>query len=123
MRLPKKRATLLLYLVAVAALASSAVARPIHRHHTAEAARLATATSGDWDQRNLFLAPQALGTKAVRHSRHVRRTGGGLTQARSAAQSHSNSAYGGFTTWHQSDLALEPVVRRFHEHGAQAHRP
>jgi uncharacterized protein (TIGR02594 family) len=98
MRLPKKRATLLLCLVAVAALASSAVARPIHRHHTVEAARPATATSGDWDQRNLFLAPQALGTKAVRHSRHVRRTGGGLAQARSAAQSHSNSAYGGFTT-------------------------
>jgi uncharacterized protein (TIGR02594 family) len=46
----------------------------------------------------LFLASQAPGTKAVRHSRHVSRTGGSLAHARSAAQSHSNSAYGGFTT-------------------------
>jgi uncharacterized protein (TIGR02594 family) len=98
MRLTKKRVTLLLFSVAVAALSSSAVARPVHRHHTVGATREATATSSDWDQRNLFLASQAPATKAVRHSHLFRRTGGSLAQARSAAQSHSNSAYGGFTT-------------------------
>jgi uncharacterized protein (TIGR02594 family) len=98
MRLTKKLATLLLCSVTVVAQASSAVARPVHGHHTVGAARPATATSGDWDQRNSFLASPAPGTKAVRHSRHVRRIRGSLAQARSVAQSHSNSAYGGLTS-------------------------
>lgn len=98
MRLTKKRATLLLCSVAVVALASSAIARPVHRHHAAEVAGPAMATSGNSDQRDSFLASQASGAKTIRHSRHVRRGGRSLAQARVAAQSHSNSAYGGFTT-------------------------
>ena len=98
MRLTKKRATLLLCSVAVVALASSAIARPVHRHHAAGVAGPAMATSGNSDQRDSFLASQASGAKTIRHSRHVRRGGRSLAQARVAAQSHSNSAYGGFTT-------------------------
>jgi uncharacterized protein (TIGR02594 family) len=95
MRLTKKRATLLLCSVAVAALAGSAIARPVHRHHAAAAAEPAMATGADWDQRDVFLASQAPGGKPVRRHSH---NGHGLAQARAAAQSHSNSAYGGFTS-------------------------
>ena len=98
MRLTKKRATLLLCSVAVAALASSAIARPVHRHHAAGVAGPAMATGGNSDQRDSFLASQAPGAKTVRHSRQVRHSGHGRAQARAAAQSHSNSAYGGFTS-------------------------
>jgi uncharacterized protein (TIGR02594 family) len=98
MRRTKRRATLLLCSVAVVALASSAIARPVHRYNAAGVAGPATATSGNSDQRDSFLASQASGAKTIRHSRHVRRGGRSLAQARVAAQSHSNSAYGGFTT-------------------------
>jgi uncharacterized protein (TIGR02594 family) len=98
MRLTKKRATLLLCSVAVAALASSAIARPVHRHHAASVAGPAMATGADWDKRTTFLAAQATGSKTVRHSRHAGHNGRSLAQARAAAQSHANSAYGGFTT-------------------------
>jgi uncharacterized protein (TIGR02594 family) len=56
------------------------------------------ATSGNSDQRDSFLASRASSAKTIRHSRHVRRGGRSLAQARAAAQSHLNSAYGGFTT-------------------------
>jgi uncharacterized protein (TIGR02594 family) len=98
MRLTKRRATLLLCSVAVVALASSAIARPVHRYNAAGVAGPAMATSGNSDQRDSFLASRASSAKTIRHSRHVRRGGRSLAQARAAAQSHLNSAYGGFTT-------------------------
>jgi uncharacterized protein (TIGR02594 family) len=81
--------------MAAAALAGSAIARPVHRHHATGVAGPAMATGGGWDQRHSFLASQAFSAKTVRHSRH---NGRSLARARAAAQSHSNSAYGGFTT-------------------------
>lgn len=95
MRLTKKRATLLLCSVAVAALAGSAIARPVHRHHAAGVAGPGMAIGAGWDLRNLFLAPQARGAKTVRRQSRSRHS---LAQARTAAQSHSDSAYGGFTS-------------------------
>jgi uncharacterized protein (TIGR02594 family) len=87
----KKRATLLLCSVAVAALASSAIARPVHRHHASAGPAMATG------ERNAFLATQAASRQTAashRGSRHSR----ARARARAAAQSHSNSAYGGFTS-------------------------
>jgi uncharacterized protein (TIGR02594 family) len=94
MRLTKKRATLFLCSVAVAALAASAFARPVHRHHATGATK-PMASGGDWSRQNLFLVSQASGSKRLRKRRHARRS---LAQARAAAQSHANAAYGGFAS-------------------------
>jgi uncharacterized protein (TIGR02594 family) len=97
MRLTKKRATLLLCSLAVAALASSAIARPVHHHHAAAAAGPAMATG---DQLHTFQqqAAQERGERRGRRAQHSPASGTrNLAQARAAAQSHANSAYGGFT--------------------------
>lgn len=90
MRRTKKRATLLLFSVVAAVLAGSAIARPVHRDNAASVAGRAMATGAD-----AFFAWQAPGGKAVSRPSH---SGDRLAQARAAAQSHSDSAYGGFTT-------------------------
>jgi uncharacterized protein (TIGR02594 family) len=95
MRPGKKRATLLLCSLALAALASSAIARPVHRHHAAGVTEQTVASGVNSDDRYQFLAAQAEGGNTAPNRRHTRH---GLAQARAAAQSHSNSAYGGFTS-------------------------
>jgi uncharacterized protein (TIGR02594 family) len=84
--------TTLILCAVVTVVAGSAVAKP--RHHAASAGP-AMATGADWDQRDAFLASQAPDGKPVRRPSHSRH---GLAQARAAAQSHSDSAYGGFTS-------------------------
>lgn len=99
-----RRATIVLCSVAVAALATSALARPVnhYRHRAAHiaqpAAQLGT-PSAESDARYSIGAMQTnaevAGSPADRGRRHGRRS---LADARAQAQSHSNSAYGGFTS-------------------------
>jgi uncharacterized protein (TIGR02594 family) len=101
MRAIKKQVTMLACSAAVAALAGSAVvvlagsaaARPSHRHVRAVPAPV---SSADWDQRNAFLVQQARSMKTV-SSNHRDSRRRSSSRARVAAQSHANSAYGGFT--------------------------
>ena len=106
-------ATLLLCSVAVAVLATSALARPVHhhRHRTATVTQTAVQPSGaDQDMRYSFnagQAPAATRVSAVEGEtpRRGRRHGGrAQASARALAQSHSNSAYGGATS---DSLVLE----------------
>src|ERR1700704_1338520 len=98
-----RRATVLLCSVAVAALATSAFARPVHHHHYRNHAVATTQTAlqpqlngADRDARYSFNGTQTAmavdGDTVVRGRRHGR---GSLANARAQAQSHSNSAYGG----------------------------
>jgi uncharacterized protein (TIGR02594 family) len=116
MRLIKKRAAILLCSVAVAALATSAFASPVrhHRHRAAEVAQTTVQpqnSGADRDMRySLNAAAAATDTAATvassgsrRRGQHVRvmRDPRLATEANAsfiAAQSHSNSAYGGFST-------------------------
>ena len=83
-----KRATLLLCSAAIAAFAVSAAARP---HHPANQAA-AQADTADADVR--YPAPAAASPAAPVQERHPRRA---RMTAYQAAQSHSNSAFAGFT--------------------------
>lgn len=93
---------MLLCSVAVAALAGSAIARPVHKsRHVAAPAQGADVLH---DDRYPFLAKaQPVRRQATQGHRHR-----SLAQARAAAQSHSNSAYGGATS---NALVLE--ARRY----------
>jgi uncharacterized protein (TIGR02594 family) len=99
LKLNQKRATILLCLVAVAAFATSAFARPVyhHRHHAAAGAQTVVQsqnTGADRDVRYpVHMDQRAIGTTA--RGRHSRRS---LAEARAQAQSHANSADGGFTS-------------------------
>src|SRR5437899_2280845 len=105
MTIKTRRATVLLCSLAVATLATSALARPVHHHRqrAAQASQVAVQpqTAGaDRDVRYSFNANQQLATATtgetvVRSRRHSRAT---LADARARAQSHSNSAYGGATS-------------------------
>jgi uncharacterized protein (TIGR02594 family) len=116
MKLILKRATVLLCSVAVAALATSAAARPVHHHrHTAAAvaqtAAQSQSTDLDRDKRyplNEAKVPINRGAtnaagRAQRHGRIARvardpRLGTEANASFISAQSHSNSAFGGFTS-------------------------
>ena len=96
-----RRATILLCSVAVASLATSALARPIHHHLHRVAETVQTAiqpqmTGADRGALYSFKSTQAATTTAsdtvVRSRHHSRRS---LAEARALAQSHSNSAFGG----------------------------
>jgi uncharacterized protein (TIGR02594 family) len=108
LRLNRKRATILLCSVAVAAFATSAFARPVHHHHHRHrAAAIAQSTANlqndvaDRDMRYSSNTAQI----AVDASRRSRRRGHrSLTEARAEAQSHANSAYGGISS---NDLVSE----------------
>jgi uncharacterized protein (TIGR02594 family) len=106
LKLNQKRATILLCSVAVAAFATSAFARPVHhhRHHAAAVAQTAVQSQNDVADRDVrypFNAAQTV-TDTSRHSRrHGRQS---LAEARPQAQSHANSADGGFTS---NDLVSE----------------
>src|SRR5690349_4072093 len=104
MTVKTRRATIVLCSVAVAALATSALARPVshHRHraaHVAQTAAQLQTPSAESDARYPNIAVQSnaevAGGPADRSRRHGRRS---LADARAQAQSHSNSAYGGFTS-------------------------
>jgi uncharacterized protein (TIGR02594 family) len=98
-----RRATILLCSVAVAVLATSAFARPVHhhRHRAVQAMQLANQplAGADTDMRYSANAGQAaiqpVGESVRQSRRHVRRS---MADARAQAQSHSNSAYGGATS-------------------------
>jgi uncharacterized protein (TIGR02594 family) len=98
-----RRATILLCSVAVAVLATSAFARPVHHHrHRAAQAMLVVnqpLTGADSDMRYSANVGQAAiqpaGENVGQSRRHVRRS---MADARAQAQSHSNSAYGGATS-------------------------
>jgi uncharacterized protein (TIGR02594 family) len=98
-----RRATVLLCSVAVAALATSAFARPVHHHYRNQATKQTAVQSqlagADSDARYSFNGPQTAtsveGDTVVRGRRHGRVS---LADARAQAQSHSNSAYGGATS-------------------------
>ena len=103
MMIRTKRATVVLCSVAVAGLATSAFARPVH-HYRQHAARTPQVTAqsqtvgADRDARYSFNSTQAVAPAAeetVRARRHSRLS---LAGARARAQSHSNSAYGGATS-------------------------
>ena len=106
LRLNRKRATILLCSVAVAAFATSAFARPVH-HHRHRAAAIAHTTANlqndvaDRDMRFSSNTAQIAVDTSRRGRRHGRQS---LTEARAEAQSHANSAYGGFTS---NDLVAE----------------
>jgi uncharacterized protein (TIGR02594 family) len=92
--------------VAVAALATSALARPVHhyRHRAADSAQPVTqlqTPGADGDVRyspNGARPNMAIVNEAVDGGRRLGRRSLALADARAQAQSHSNSAYGGFTS-------------------------
>ena len=97
-----RRATILLCSVAVAVLATSAFARPVHhnRHRAAQAQLAGQPLAGaDRDMRYSANVGQAAiqpaGENVGQSRRHARRS---MADARAQAQSHSNSAYGGATS-------------------------
>ncbi len=97
--------SVLLCSVAVAAFATSALARPVHHHHRQSAPDAAPTAfqsqpaGAERDARYSLDGTQAAAATsddtAVRGRRHGR---GSLASARARAQSHSNSAYGGVTS-------------------------
>jgi uncharacterized protein (TIGR02594 family) len=103
MTVKTRRATVLFCSVAVAALATSAVARPVHhRLHAGQTTQFAAqpqAAGADRDARYSFNANQAAPVTAddaaVRNRRQSRLSS---ATARARAQSHSNSTFGGFTS-------------------------
>lgn len=104
MKLMTRRATVVLCSVAVAALATSALARPVHHYRHGAAANAQTAiqpqmAGADSDARFPFNGTQSATAMAddtiVRSRRHGRLS---LAEARAQAQSHSNSAFGGATS-------------------------
>jgi uncharacterized protein (TIGR02594 family) len=107
MRLTGKRATILLCSVAVALLASPAIAKRMHKAHRHSAAQVSLETPDYGDARTMkMIDPRAAATARRHHRRAEARaqvaepslSGDRLARARALAQSHSNSAPGGFTT-------------------------
>jgi len=100
MKIKSRRAAVLLCSAAVAVLATSAFARPVHHHHrqravlTSQAAAQPQMAGAESDVR-YSLATATAGETVVQGRRHSRRS---LADARAQAQSHSNSAYGGVTS-------------------------
>jgi uncharacterized protein (TIGR02594 family) len=100
MNVKTRRTALLFCSVALAALSGSVVARPVHhhRHHAANAIHVAASAQkdvADRDMRYSFSATVTPAATGVSGSRHHGRGRQLLAYAR--AQSHSNSAFGGFT--------------------------
>jgi uncharacterized protein (TIGR02594 family) len=123
MGLIQKRATILLCSVAIAALSGSAIARPVHHHrqHAAEATQTAKQAAlrssdpkelGGADYYMYYSDSSAAAVTKDGSRRHGRRARTArdprLATAANArfisAQSHSNSAYGGFSN---NDLVIE----------------
>lgn len=106
MTLKTRRATVLLCSVAVAVLATTALARPVHHHRHSRAAVMQTAVpsqpyGADRDVRYSFNATQSaetMGGESTGQGRRHGRRSLAIAEARAQAQSHSNSAYGGATS-------------------------
>jgi len=109
MTVKSRRATILLCSVAVALLATSAVARPVHHHRQRAAAATQTGVqppqpTADGDMRYSFSASQTpvatrtadLAGETLGQSRHHGRRD--LATVRAMTQSHANSAFGGTTS-------------------------
>ena len=104
MTIRSRWATVLLCSVAVAVLATAAIARPVHhhRHRTATATQTAAQAQplgADRDVRYSFNAnqvPAATAGETLGRSRHHGRRD--IATARALAQSHANSAFGGMTS-------------------------
>ena len=97
-----RRATILLCSVAVAVLATSAIARPVHhRHRVAQAPQVAgqSFTGADRDVRySANMSQAAVQVAAESEGLGRRYARGSSAGARARAQSHANSAYGGPTS-------------------------
>jgi uncharacterized protein (TIGR02594 family) len=117
MRVIQKRATMLLCSVAVAALGGVAVARPVHhhRHHAVQATQAMAESNSASPERDMRYSGYPAGARAAVANEGTRRNGrrgsasgdpraAGADESFIAAQSHSNSAYGGFTS---NDLVSE----------------
>ena len=102
LKLNRKRATILLCSAAVATFATAAVARPVHHHRHRDAAVAQTVglqkDVADGDVRYPTHMTQSEADALPQRGRRS------LTEARAEAQSHANSAYGGFTS---NDLVAE----------------
>jgi uncharacterized protein (TIGR02594 family) len=106
MTLKTRRATVLLCSVAVAALATTAFARPAHHHRHSRVALVQTAVQpqsagADRDVRYSFNATRSaetMGGESIGQGRRHGRRSLAIADARAEAQSHSNSAYGGATS-------------------------
>jgi len=102
MMIKARRATVLLCSVAVAAFATSALARPVH-HHRQRATQASQITAraqtfgADRDLRYSSNATYSAQVAASTNGETVR-SRRSLAGARARAQSHSNSAYGGATS-------------------------
>ena len=94
MKIKSRRATVLLCSAAVAVLATSAFARPVHHHHRQRAVLTSQAAGAEGDVR-YSVATATAGETVVQDRGHSRRS---RADARARAQSHSNSAYGGATS-------------------------
>ena len=101
LKLKQKRATILLCSVAVAAFATSALARPVHHHRHGAAPLAAVKTTNDVADRDMRYPASMTQTEANAAPRRGRHS---LTDVRAEAQSHANSAYGGFSS---NDLVAE----------------
>lgn len=102
MKVKSRRATILLCSVAVAVLATSALARPVHRANAVKVKQAEFQLSGaDRDMRysaNANQGPVATGMPA-QISGDIRSRGRqGRRSARALAQAHSNAAFGGLTS-------------------------
>jgi uncharacterized protein (TIGR02594 family) len=99
MKLNKKRATILLFSVSLAVMCGPVLARTYHhRHHTANTTQSAVpiqTDASDADPRYPAHAAAATAAFKTAGRHHGRKS---LADARARAQSHSNSAFGGFTT-------------------------
>jgi len=122
MGLIQKRATILLCSVAIAALSGSAIARPVHHHrqHAAKAAQTAKQADlrssdynelggADYMHYSDSSATAVTNDRSRWHGRRARTARDPRLATASnarfiAAQTHSNSAYGGFST---NDLVVE----------------
>jgi uncharacterized protein (TIGR02594 family) len=97
-----RRATILLCSVAVAVLATSAIARPVHhRHRVAQAPQVAgqSFTGADRDVRySANMSQAAVQVAAESEGLGRRYARGSSAGARARPQSHANSAYGGATS-------------------------
>jgi uncharacterized protein (TIGR02594 family) len=87
--------------VAVALMASPAFAKRAHKAHRHATAQMSAQMPNSGDDRYASLSEPRTAPAHGRRSRHAAergQRGDGLEQARARAQSHSNSAYGGFTS-------------------------
>ena len=89
----KRRAAFLLCSVALAVVASAAIARPIHRQQVAQAASQVDSADRDVRYSGGPAAATAAPATTEPQTRRARRS----ISAYQAAQSHSNSAYSGYT--------------------------